>query len=393
MGIADRIQASLDDLAAYPKADEVAFSPRTEFDYASGGYIQTGPLAEEPKNYDELLVSFGYDPAEVTIVGHPRISRWQQRSRIRGTSDYQTDWLSAYRFHIAARAGSGAAAPDLEDIVRRVRKTPKPGAGGPHWLVFQASDLQLGKRSAGGATEQIAQRYLESVEAAVGEYKMLKRLGIEGIQISMPGDCIEGGVSQNGKNLGYLTESTVPEQTRVLRRLMLATVEAFGPLSDRIYLDVVNGNHDQAQRSLNSWPGDGWATESAIAVADALKVNPAAFGHVTVRVPDQWQGHMTVPVGDSTVTILHGHQYRRGRGMDWWASQAHNGQPAGAAQIIQCGHHHQWHIETSATKTLIQSSTFDMGSEWFKERTGAEARRGGLVYLLRAGEVSRMSLV
>ena len=102
---------------------------------------------------------------------------------------------------------------------------------------------------------------------------------------------------------------------------------------------------------------------------------------------------MTVPVGDTVVTIIHGHQWRRGGGMTWWANQAHNLQPAGGAQILQCGHWHEWHIESSATKTLIQSSTMDCGSDWYRDKTGAEARRGALVYLLRSGEVSRMSLL
>lgn len=386
VAINKRLNKGLDDLTAYPKASEAEYVPRTEYDGSTGGYIQTGPLDTVPDDYAELLRQFGYDPKQVRVVGAPRISKWQIWRR----KDDGPSWLTAYRFHIAPI--NSAAATDLEAIVKRVKSKPAAGSG-PYWLVFQASDLQLGKVSSAGSTPEICERYIESVEAAKLEFKSLKRHGIEGIQISMPGDCIEGGVSQNGKNLGYLTESTIPEQTRVLRRLMLFTIEAFAPLVDQITLDVVNGNHDQAQRVINSWPGDGWATETAIAVDDALKMNPVSFGHVQVRVPDQWQGHMTVPVGDSTVTILHGHQYRRGKGMDWWAGQAHNGAPAGAAQILQCGHHHQWHIETSRSKTLIQSSTFDAGSDWYKEKTGAEARRGGLVYLLRAGEVSRMSLL
>jgi hypothetical protein len=387
-----RIDAKLGDLSAYPKAVEPEYVPRTEFDNAAGGYIQTGPMQQAPADHEALLRQFGYDPAEVVVVGSPRVSKWQVWKR----GDDGPSWLTAYRFHIAP-AGSSSAT-DLEAVVKRAKSRPA-AATGPHVMVFQASDLQLGKRASGGGTEAIVERYAESVEAARREFKSsLRRLGVEAIQISMPGDCIEGAVSQNGKNLGYLTESTVPEQVRVLRRLMLHTVEVFAPLVPRVYLDVVNGNHDQAQRTLNSWPGDGWATEAAIAVDDALKMNPASFGHVQVRVPDQWQGHMTVPVGEeegtqTVVTVAHGHQWRRGKGMDWWASQAHNRQPAGAAQVLQCGHHHEWHLESSATKVLVQSSTFDTGSDWFREKTGAEARRGGLVYLLRAGEASRMSLL
>lgn len=393
-----RLEGALENLAAYPRADEAEYSPRTEFDHTAGGYIQTGPLTEPPKDYEALLTQFGYDPAQVCIVGHPKVSRWQQRARIRGTAEYETTWLSAYRFTIAARAATTAPA-DLEAIVARAKKAPKP-AGGPHVFVFQASDLQCGKvgKTPNGepSTPFIAQRYLEAVGAAADEFKRLKRLGIEAIQVSMPGDLIEGSESQGKKNLGYLTETGVPEQTRVLRRLMMATVEVFSPLVDTVYFDVVGGNHDDADRSLNTWPGNNWATETAGIIADAITLNPAAFSHVTVRVPDKWQGHMTVPVGEANptvVTLAHGHQWRRGRGMDWWAGQAHGGHPAGAATVLQCGHYHGWHVESSATKTLIQSPTFDLGSAWYTERTGATSRRGGLVYLLNGGEVSRMTVV
>ena len=394
MTINERLEGALEGLAAYPRADEAEYVPRTEFDFADGGYIQTGPLESAPTDYESLLRQFGYDPAQVRIVGHPKVSRWQQRARIRGTSEYETSWLSAYRFQIAAHA-AGQDVTDLEAIIRRVKKAPKPGVG-PHVFVFQASDLQCGKRSSGGGTAQIAEKYLESVARAVDEFKALKRLGIEAIQVSMPGDLIEGNQSQRGKNLGFLTELDVPEQTRVLRRLMMATVEAFAPLVDHMTFDVIGGNHDDADRSLNSWAGNNWATETASVIADALTLNPAAFRHVTVRVPDKWHGHMTVPVGvenPTVVTIIHGHQWRRNGGMGWWAGQAHNRQPAGASQILQCGHYHEWHVESSATKTLIQSPTFDLGSDWYREKTGAEALRGGLVYLLNGGEVSRMSVV
>ena len=383
------LENRLDDLLATPAADDVKYQPRTEFDGVSG-FVQTGPLKEAPTNYDELLTSFGYDPAEVVIVGHPRVSKWQQRARIRGTSDYETCWLSAFKFQIATKQAISRTA-DLEAIAKKVKKTPKPGTG-PHWLVFQAGDLQIGKRSRDGSTEQIVERYYQSLEDTVEEFKALKRHGIEGIQISMPGDMCEGNQSQQGRNL-WLTQETITEQGRILRRLMMATVEAFAPLVDQVLLSVVNGNHDEAQRSQNTYPGDGWATESAIAVSDALTCNPASFGHVTVQVPDKWSGSMTIPVGDTIVTVVHGHQWRPNQGFKWWSDQAMNNQPPGAAQILQHGHYHTWQIETTEHKTRIQSSTFDCGSDWFRERRGAGNRRGALVYLLNSGEVSRMSVI
>ena len=387
MSLEDR----LDELRSYPQADEVQYTPKTEFDGGTG-FIQTGPMKAptQPSDYQVILKEFGYDPDKVHIVGHPRISRWQQRARIRGTAEYETSWLCAYKFTIAA-AHHFAAPADLDGIVKRAKKQPKPGTG-PHWLCFQAGDLQLGKRASGGSTEQIVERYFQSLEDTIAEYKALKRHGIEGIQISMPGDCIEGNQSQNGKNL-WLTQETITEQTRILRRLMMETVSAFAPLVDQLYLDVVGGNHDEAQRQQNTYPGDNWATEAATAVADALTLNPDSFGHVQVRVPDKWRGSMTVPVGDTVVTIIHGHQFRPGQAFKWWSDQALHNQPAGAAQLLQHGHYHSWQVETTEHRTRIQCSTLDCGSDWYRDKAGATNRRGVLVYLLNAGEVSRMSLL
>ncbi|MFF4026995.1 hypothetical protein ACFYY5_29520 [Nocardia elegans] len=370
-----------DDLSSQPTAVEAEYRPRTEFDGASGGYIQTGPLREQPASHRELLEQFGYNPDEVQIVGAPRISRWQ-------THDER--WLAAYRFQIAP-IGPGRDISELVDVVNRHR-AHNPVGGGPHFFVYQAGDLQLGKRSRDGDTEQIIERYLDSVDQAVAEFEHLQRHGIEGVQISMPGDCIEGAVSQNSKNL-WLTKETVTEQVRILRRLMLHTVERFAPLVGKVYLDVANGNHDENSRAQNFYPGDGWATEAAIAVSDALKMNDAAFGHVEVRVPNKWNGSMTVPVGSTVVTVVHGHQWRIGQGFRWWQEQCFGNQNPAGAQVLQHGHQHSWELQTSANRIRISSSTFDCGSDWYRDAHGQDAKRGGLTYLLRDGELSRMSLV
>ena len=381
-----------DDINNYPAAADQQYTPRTEFD-GSSGFIQTASFpANEAPDFTAILKQFGYDPAQVRIVGNPRVSRWQQRSRVRGAGQYEEKWLCAYRFHIAPVADDNDPA-DLEALVKASKRAhAKADCEDGSWFVFQAGDLQLGKRSRDGSTEQIIDRYVKSVELAKRDLKACKRLGVAGVQISMPGDCIEGVVSQKGQNV-WLTQETITEQTRILRRLMLYTIDEFSSAS-HIYLDVVNGNHDQAQRQQNTYPGDGWATEAAIAVSDALKLNPTSYGHVEVRVPEKWSGMMTVPVGDSVVTVVHGHQWRQPQNAwKWWAEQSVNMQPAGAAHLLQSGHYHQWMVGSSEYKTHVQSSTFDCGSDWYREKRGSTARRGAVIYLLKSGEVSRMSVV
>lgn len=392
-----------DEYDDYPAAEEAPWSPRIEFDGTSG-YVQTAALpvgADIPEIIAGLLAEIGYEPGTLHIGRILRASHWQQRARVRTwseeeeryvtSSEFETVWLHAVKVEILP--GSHLPATDIEAVITATRKKPPATHSTGHWFVFQGSDQQLGKISRDGSTEQIIERYIQSVDTAKTEFKRLKRLGIEGIQICLPGDCIEGNQSQNGKNM-WLTKETVPEQIRILRRLMLHTVETFAPLVDQIYLDVVNGNHDQADRRQNSYPGDGWATEAAIALSDAMKLNPTAYGHVEVRVPDKWQGHMTVPVGDTVCTIAHGHQWRRReRAMTWWAEQAVHNQAPGGAHLLQAGHYHTFALEGHATKTVVYSPTFDLGSDWFRESHGAESQRGGLIYLLQAGTLSNLSVV
>lgn len=371
-----------EELSKDPQRDEPKYVPHTEFDGTSG-FIQTAMQREDGHpDFDAILTQFGYDPKQVQIVGNPRVSRWQR---------WDGEWLCAYRFHLAP-AGVRMEASELEQLIKAVgaRRKDKIVPDG-HWMVFQAGDLQLGKRSRDGSTAEIVERYVQSVDAAKQELRALKRLGVGGVQISMPGDCIEGNQSQSGRN-AWLTQQTITEQTRILRRLMLYTIDELAGCP-HLYVDVVNGNHDQADRRQNYYPGDGWATECAISVADAIKLNPAAYSHVEVRVPEKWSGCMTVPVGDTVVTVVHGHQWRPNKAWDWWAKQAVHNQPPGAAQVLQNGHYHEWAIESSEHKVRVQSSTFDCGSDWYRDKHGVTAKRGGLVYLLRGGEVSRMSLV
>lgn len=369
----------LAELLNQPTVTEVETS--TVFD-GQGNYTQSRVLPMQPQTPDELLRLFGHNTDEFVLDGPARVT---QRELVDGRT------VSSYSYRLAARP----QAVDLDALVSRVRSAihvPSAPTGGS-WFVYQAGDLQIGKAARDGGTESIIEFYIASVDRAVDEFRSLKRHGIAGVQISFPGDCIEGGVSQNGKNMGTLTDVTVPEQTRIFRRLMLHTVECFAPLTNQIKLTVVNGNHDQAQRQINTFPGDGWATECAIAVDDALKYNPSAYGHVEVIVPNKWDGHLTTQVGDSVVTVAHGHQWTRGKGMDWWAKQGFNKQQPMHSNVLQHGHIHTYELETTRDRIRVSSPTFDAGSDWFRETNGGDSKRGGLVYLLAAGEVSRLTLV
>lgn len=365
-------------LLSEPTAEEVESS--TTFD-SDGNYVQTRILEAQPESPDEVLEVFGHDSEKCYIEGSVGV---RHRELVDGRI------VSTYSYKLRQRP----QALDIDSLIAQAKKAKKhqPVKGGAHWFVYQAGDLQLGKRSRDGATEDVVSFFMDSVQRAKEELRSLRRLGVEGVQLSFPGDCIEGNVSQGGRN-AWLTQETITEQTRIFRRLLMHTVEEFAPLTDHLYLDVVNGNHDEAQRQWNTYPGDGWATESAIAVDDALKMNPDAYGHVEVRIPNKWSGFMTVPVGDSVVTVAHGHQWRPGQGMKWWSEQALNQQNPAHAHVLQHGHFHSYSVDSTRDRIKICSPTFDAGSDWYRETHGGDSKRGGLAYLLKAGEASRLSVV
>lgn len=366
--------------------DTVADEPTVEratSDHGPGKYSQAEIDAGPIRTGAELLERYGHDPEALRLKDGFSVSN---RELVDGRV------VSTVRYELVERPPTA----DIESLISRVKSAaPRGDAGnsGPHWFVFQAGDQQIGKRSRDGSTEEIIEAYLESVERGVAEYQQLRRHGIAGVQISMPGDCLEGVVSQGGKN-AWLTQEPITEQARIVRRLMLHTVEQFAPIADEVYLDVVGGNHDEANRQWNTYPGDNWATEMAIAVDDMLKMNPDAYGHVQVRVPDKWDGYMTVPVGDTIVTVIHGHQFRRStNGMNWWKEQLFGGHVPQGAHLLQNGHFHEVAMERNSNRTRVQSPTFDCGSDWYRQLHGVGNTRGALVYLLRTGEVTRLSLV
>ncbi|AXQ51902.1 exonuclease [Gordonia phage Catfish] len=336
----------------------------------------------------ELLRALGHDPDHWSFAVPPAVYRKVLED---GTVKFTN-----YRYKLEPRSdarggGDDGSALAARILARSARRTPYPNPTGAAFN-FQASDLQLGKSDNGG-TEAIVDRFLDSVEIAVGKLEQARvHRSIPLVHIMFPGDCIEGNQSQSGRNM-WRTELTVTEQTRVFRALMYRTIEAFADIADRVYVDVVNGNHDEVQRFQTTRPDDGHATESALAVREGLALNGDAFGHVEVRVPPVDQGYMTVPVGDTVFTIAHGHQWRRGKAMDWWKGQTFYGHNAGGAHLLVHGHFHEFETERAGARMRICSPTYDQGSNYYREMTGAVSPPGGLVYVTGGGEFSDLSIV
>ena len=357
------------------------YTATTEWD-GNNGYIQTKPIQGTP-DFDEILEFFGYDPKEVRIAGTLKTSRWQQVE--------DGAWLASYRFALAP-----ATVSNFDEILAEIKKRkpvtpPKSDGTTPfHWL---AGDLQLGKID-GDGTEGIVDRVCQSIEAGVREFKNLRRFNKIGlVHQAWLGDCGEGNQSQGGKNM-WRTELTITEQYRVFRRLMLYAIDQFAPLVERLEIDVVNGNHDDAQRHpVNTRADDGHATESAIALADGLKLNPQAYGNVAIFVPNKDESMITREIGSSIFTHLHGHQFSKNKAFEWWAGQSLNFQSPGASQFLLHGHEHEFRIKGKRDRIEVCVPTFESRSQYWVDRHGDIARTGAIVMLTDGKDFSNLTIV
>ena len=197
------LEDGLDDLLHQPTAEESTFTPHFEFDGATGtGKISTGPMPiEQDFDFEQMMRRFNKDPALYEMTYTPSETIWEQQSRNRETNEFEKTLLHAWKNARFQRKGAASSA-DLEALVLSAKERKPSYTQGSYWAVFQAGDLQLGKKSSAGSTQQIVERYLQAVDNAVREIRSLKRLGLEGIQISMPGDCIRGPLARRRRTFG-----------------------------------------------------------------------------------------------------------------------------------------------------------------------------------------------
>ncbi len=346
----------------------------------------TSPV-EQGDTVDEawMLADRGYDPELWRIVGAIRNSSWDVQAK-----GGEQKRFTAYRFNAVRRGAPGA---DIDELIQLINTAPACKALAPAAIVgyppaawvHALGDLQLGK-SDGDGTEGIVKRVMESIDSGAHAYYELPATSRpKHVHLAFLGDCIEGFVSQGGRN-AWRTELTVTEQVRVLRRLMLYAIDAYAPLAARVTVVSVPGNHDEAMRMpVSTRSDDSWAVDALVAVSDAIKLNPAAYGHVECYVPGPDEQDVTMEVGGCVVTHIHGHQHRQGKHWDWWKGQAFGGQQAGLATLLLAGHEHHFQIDTKGNRIRVCVPAFELESTWWRLRTGEVGQPGGLAFIIRDG--------
>jgi hypothetical protein len=83
--------------------------------------------------------------------------------------------------------------------------------------------------------------------------------------------------------------------------------------------------------------------------------------------------------------LVHGHQWARGKSMDWWAGQSFNLHAAQAGHILVHGHEHEFSIRSKRDRLVLCTPTMESESTWWKHKTGDVAKRGAILMLTRPG--------
>ena len=351
--------------------------PRMDVDDSKGGFVISKPRpSSEIPDAQTVLTEFGLNPNDWTVTSMRR-GKWQT---------YHGEWLESVRVNLVPVGTSLADQLDAEKLADEIRKWRpatgiKQSTGNGSFLVVP-SDQQIGKKANGQGTAQSVDRILHLTEAAVERYKQYKKSGLDlgTITLALPGDHVEGIVSQGGRLQGLAASDLgLTEQVRVARRLLMAQIKAFAPLAENMIVPVINGNHDEVTRQVAADPADGWNVEIAAAVQDACAENPA-LQHIEFRYPASGHQTLTVDVCGTMLGLFHGHQSRDP--MKYISGQAAGQTALGNADLWVSGHYHNFKCMDISHRFWVQAPTTDPGSEWFRDRAGMESKPGLLTMVV-----------
>ena len=372
MSLADRMANET------PDDDSQDFSARTEFDGASG-FIQTGGESDDfdPSDQDGILRKFGYDPAQIAIVGSPRISKWEQRSRNRETNEWETVWLTAYKFAIANK-GFDVDLPALYNEVRKTKYKPVDHDGAEATIVVCWADIQTGKVDHLGGLEEMLHR-LEQKRTNLTAY--LKTQKFDHIVVADVGDIIEGFSNfpaQHRTNCLSLMDQVDVAATEFWKTIRLCA--QYAPVD---VLSIPSNHCAWRREGKNAGkPTDDWGLHINKRLE---RLNEETQLPVTFYRPPDWMETLQFDIRGTVLGLAHGHQVNSPAQIpNWWSKMSHHG--ILNADVLVTGHFHFFKVEPSGrtaggrSKWHIQAPTLDNGSAWVLNKQGEDGDPGLCVF-------------
>ena len=356
-----------------------SWRPRSEIDERGGFVISTPAQGENVPGARDALIEANLNPDEWEVV-NVRRGRWQR---------YDGEWLESLRLNIVPARNSAQKDYDVEELKETISKwKPKKieTFDGDLTAVFSVGDTQYGKDD----TPATVNRMHRALEESLEHYKQLsKRYSIGQIALPQLGDCIEGMTSQKGKVMGR-HDIGVSEQVAVGRRMLINWIKEFAPLTSKLIIPVVPGNHDEVQRFLVSRPEDSWQIDIVRGAEDAIMMNDFLKDRVEFRYPAKDDSTLCVNLSGTMYGMAHGHQARDM--IKWWGGQVMGKCSVAQAEILNVGHLHHYHSQSVGYRLFVQNPAMDGGSSWFRDKSGLESHPGITSMVVGAGFDPRREL-
>lgn len=353
------------------------------------GTINTPPTEAIVTTYDEFLKDAfpGVDPAELEVIEPVQVRGWDTNM-----GEGNVVRMHYYRLNVRRRR-NGPKIDDLLAVVNKRKSSKRVPPTGDSTFVVAIGDLQLGKID-GDGVEGTVDRALKGLEAAAARATELrKHISISTIHVGWMGDCIEGFVSQRGDN-SWRTNLTLTEQIRLLRRIMLYSVELFSPLAERVVEVAVPGNHDQAVRfggvGVTRYD-DSFDTDALSAVQDAVSLS--SYDNIEFFTPGRDELAVTLETSGTIIGHIHGHQTKNGKHFDWLAKQSLGDQPVGQSDILLAGHFHHFVLDTNGSRKFIQVPALEAESTWFRHSNGQTGDPGVLLFTTKDKKINNIDIV
>ena len=346
------------------------FQPAIEFDGFEGEATTPGYTAE-PENFDEFLLSAGFDPSEIEVIAPVKTSRWQQREG--------GEWLTSYRFTFR-RKNKEIDLPTLMAEAKRKAKVAKPLLKDrDKALVVCPADLQVGKVGSRGGSAELVARVMRSFTRIEILAKQIKP---ERIYLLDMGDIIESVSNKASMNQLEGNDLSPMQQTDLAASLMFNLIKRMVKIAPVTYGSIAS-NH--CQNRVNGQqvgrPGkDDWG----IVILQQLKrLTTELEWDVDYLVPQPHDEGFAFQYGVNTVGVIHGHQVNRPEGIaSWWEKQTFGNQFAAACNLLLNGHFHHLRVlelgqhTEGGSKYSVQCPTSDNGSDWFRLNQGSDSDTG-----------------
>lgn len=371
----------------YPAKDPKGWEAGVELK-GDTGTLCSGTVDAPVEDWDELLALWNLDSQVFEVIEPVTFKAWDLGIK-NPAGEIETKRLYSYKATIRKRV-AGVRADELAALREQIQIAAPVvtvrddlGADGLTYAVV-LSDWQMGKGEGGGtdATVERLERALYWAEdrlTALQATQPVGRIALLGL-----GDLVEACDGHYDMQ-AYQTDRTRREQINTVRRMVLRFVRRFAEFGLPMTVAAVAGNHGENRKNGKAFTTFGDNDDVGIfdQVRELVSEVPDRFGH-----PEFWIAQdnlaMMLTLSGVKVALAHGHQFGSGarKSINWWQKQALGNQPVGEAQLLLSGHFHNLELSSWSERTHIQVPAMDGGSQWFRERQGAESPAGMVTLLI-----------